>query len=78
MNKKRREILREILSQIGELKDKLEEVTTAEEEAFENRPESLYNCSAYEQAQECLKSLQEIFENFESLHDDIENFIETY
>lgn len=78
MNKERRKTLREIFSQIDKLKDKLEEVTTAEEEAFDNRPDSFKESDVGQQAEECLEKLQEIFENFESLRDDLEDFITTY
>ena len=72
MNKVRRIALSAIMERLEEIKADLEAVAEAEEEAFNNIPESLEGTDRYEAASAAVDNLQEAVSYIEEVLDYIE------
>ena len=75
MNKERRNRLKEVKEKIAEILCTIEEVRDEEEAAYDNLPESLQNGERGELMYNNVDTLQEIYENLESLPNDIDELI---
>lgn len=75
MNKERRNRLKEVKEKIAEILCTIEEVRDEEEAAYDNLPESIQNGERGELMYSNVDTLQEIYENLESLPNDIDELI---
>jgi len=73
MNKERRNEISKIMSELEELKSRIDDVLNEEQEAFDNMPESLQSSDRGQVAEEAISYLEsaqgamdEAFENLES------------
>lgn len=65
MNKARRKAIREAISQLEELKYKVEAIHDEEQESLDNIPESLQGTERYEESEAAVSSLDEAMSNIE-------------
>jgi len=66
MNKARRKVLARITTQLESLKEELQlDVIDAEQEAFDNLPESFQEGEKGERMQEIIDTLEDVVSNFE-------------
>ena len=76
MNNIRRKVLKSILEEIEEIKNRLEGVLSDEEEAFDNIPENLQGTERYEKAEEIISYLEDAISELDESISSIEYTIE--
>lgn len=76
MNNIRRKTLKTILEEIEEIKNRLEDVLSEEEEAFDNIPENLQGTERYEKAEEIISYLEDAISELDESISSIEYTIE--
>lgn len=76
MNKQRRAKLDEAHSKMLEAYYIIEEVKSEEEEAFDNMPENLQGSERGEQMEECIGTLEEIYDGIDEYMSELYNIIE--
>ena len=73
MNKTRRKEIEKILEVLDSIRTDVESILDAEQEAFENIPESLEGTDRYEQAEEAVSNLDDALSSLEDAIDSLEN-----
>lgn len=76
MNNIRRKSLKSILEEIEVIKNRLEDVLSDEEEAFDNIPENLQGTERYEKAEEIISYLEDAISELDESISSIEYTIE--
>ena len=76
MNKERRKSLKKIIDQIDELKNRLEELQSDEEEYRDNMPDNLQGCERYEKAEAAVSNIEDAISSLEDVICSIEEAIE--
>lgn len=73
MNKTRRKEIEKILEVLDSIRTDVESILDAEQEAFENIPESLEGTDRYDQAEEAVSNLDDALSSLEDAIDSLEN-----
>ena len=76
MNKKRRQALEEIVSQVGELRERLQEVLDEEQEAYGNMPESIQDSGRGCDMYDGISSLEDSVSGLDDVVDGLNEVIE--